>query len=108
MDSPPLFPIEVVDGLPLLAARDLAARKVLAIIDRAEGRDFTDLDALQQRYGQDNCINWAQQLDSGLATAAIADAFTKITRITDTELPTEDPNATRDCFANWISDLRAS
>ncbi len=108
VDSPPLFPIEVVDGLPLLAAEDLAARKILAIIDRAEGRDFTDLDALQQRYGQDNCINWAQQLDSGLTTAAIADAFTKITRLADAELPTEDPSATRACFSDWISNLRAS
>ena len=107
MDSPPLFPIEIVDGLPLLAGEDLAARKILAIIDRAEGRDFTDLDALQQQYGQGNCINWAQQLDSGLTTTAIADAFTKIRRLTDTELPTKDPGATRDCFSNWINDLRA-
>lgn len=105
VDSPPLFPIEVVDGLPLLAARDLAARKILAIIDRAEGRDFTDLDSLQQQYGQGNCINWAQQLDSGLTTAAIADAFTKISRLADSELPTSAPSATRACFSNWIGDL---
>ncbi|MBX3287512.1 MAG: hypothetical protein KF703_19345, partial [Actinobacteria bacterium] len=38
VDSPPLFPLEVVDGLPVLSGPDLAARKVLAILDRAEGR----------------------------------------------------------------------
>lgn len=56
VDSPPLFPIEFVNGLPLLAAQDLAARKIRAIIDRAKGRDFTDLDALQKQYGQTDCI----------------------------------------------------
>lgn len=36
VDSPPLLPIEVVEGLPVLSGQDLAARKVLAILDRAE------------------------------------------------------------------------
>lgn len=43
VDSPLLFPIEHLDGRPTLAPQDLAARKILAILDRAEGRDFTDL-----------------------------------------------------------------
>lgn len=105
VDSPPLFPIEIVDGLPLLAAQDLAARKILAIIDRAEGRDFTDLDALQKQYGQSSCIDWAQQLDPGLTTSVIADAFGKISRLDDTELPTPEPDTIRTSFANWIHDL---
>lgn len=43
VDSPLLFPIEHLDGRPTLAPQDLAARKILAILDRAEGHDFTDL-----------------------------------------------------------------
>lgn len=105
VDSPPLFPIEIVDGLPLLAAQDLAARKILAIIDRAEGRDFTDLDALQKQYGQHSCIGWAQQLDRALTTSVIADAFGKISRLDDAELPTPEPGTIRTSFANWIHDL---
>ncbi len=43
VDSPRLFPTTIIDGIPLLDPRDLAARKILAILDRSEGRDFTDL-----------------------------------------------------------------
>jgi len=43
VDSPPLFPLQQVDGIPTLRAEDIAARKILAILDRSEGRDFTDL-----------------------------------------------------------------
>jgi hypothetical protein len=35
--------IESLDGLPVLTPLDLAARKVLAVIYRLEGRDYTDL-----------------------------------------------------------------
>ncbi len=52
VDSPPIFPVEVVNGIPTLAPQDLAARKVLAVLDRAEGRDFTDLWTLAREHGQ--------------------------------------------------------
>jgi len=105
VDSPRLFPTETIDDLPVLAAEDLAARKILAIIDRAEGRDFTDLDALQHQYGRGNCIKWAQQLDAGLTTPAIAHAFGQIDRLDDNELPAPNPDAIRASFSNWILDL---
>ena len=84
IDSPRLFPIETIDDLPELAPQDLAARKILAIIDRAEGRDFTNL-ALQEQYGRDDCLSWAQQLDAGVTTKAIASAFGQLDRLDDSE-----------------------
>lgn len=105
VDSPPLFPVKVIDDLPVLATQDLAARKVLAIIDRAEGRDFTDLDALQHALGRDNCVRWAQQLDSGITTSAIAQGFTSINRLADSELPTSSPASTRKTFSDWTHEL---
>lgn len=105
VDSPPLFSIEFVDGLPLLAPQDLAARKILAIIDRAEGRDFTDLDALQRQFSQDDCIRWAQSLDAGLTVSVIAESFGKLSRLADAELPTSDPSSVRQSFANWARRL---
>ena len=105
VDSPPLFPIENVDGLPVLAPQDLAARKVLAIIDRAEGRDFTDLQALAGQFGREACIGWARQLDDGLSTAAIAGAFTNLERLADHELPCSGPDPIRNLFSTWRREL---
>ena len=110
VDSPPLFPIEVVDGLPVLSAQDLAARKVLAILDRAEGRDFTDLRAIADRYSQEACIRWAQELDAGVRASDVASAFTKLTRLGDDELPCspEVVPALRTWFEEWSAHLLAT
>lgn len=107
VDSPPLFPLEVVDGLPVLSGADLAARKVLAILDRAEGRDFTDLKALADRYSKSACIQWARDLDGGVRAADIASAFTKLDRLLAADLPcppAEVP-ALRTWFRRWSTEL---
>jgi hypothetical protein len=107
VDSPPLFPIETVNGLPVLSGQDLAARKVLAILDRAEGRDFTDLKALAEQFSKDDCIRWAQDLDAGVRPTEIATAFTKLERLGDAELPCspELAPAVRTWFAQWSAGL---
>jgi hypothetical protein len=109
VDSPPLFPLEVVDGLPVLSGPDLAARKVLAILDRAEGRDFTDLRALADRYSQAECIRWAQELDAGVRATEIANAFTKLTRLRAADLPcsSEAVVPLRTWFEEWSTHLLA-
>ncbi len=106
VDMPTLFPTEVVDGLPVLSSRDLVGRKVLATVDRAEGRDFTDLAALVARFDRESCIGWARQLDPGLTRTAIADAFGKLGRLVDSELPVASPDDVRDLFAEWGGELR--
>ncbi len=110
VDSPPLFPVQRVDGIPTLAAEDLAARKVLATLDRAEGRDFTDLWALSTRLGRSECIAWAQLLDSGVSDQDVADAFARLERIGNDELPSTDADraTVRAWFVDWIRQLRSS
>lgn len=105
IDSPPLFQLNIIDGLPVLAGQDLAARKVLTIIDRAEGRDFTDLHALARQYSESDCIDWAKELDNGVTNIAIANAFSQLTRLDDNELPTTQPGSVRDAFALWAKEL---
>lgn len=109
VDSPPLFPLEAVDGLPVLSGPDLAARKVLAILDRAEGRDFTDLRALADRYSQAECILWAQELDAGVRAIDVADAFTKLARLGDADVPCspEVVPTLRTWFEEWSIHLLA-
>ena len=87
---------------------DLAARKVLAILDRAEGRDYTDLCALVKRFGRKACVDWALQLDAGLTTTAIADAFGGLDRLADAELPSPEPDVVRGLFTAWGIKLRGT
>jgi len=103
VDSPPLFPIGHVDDVPTLAPEDLAARKVLAVLDRAEGRDFTDLWVLSRRFSTDECIAWARQLDNGVDHGEIANAFGRLNRLHDDELPCRlrDRPAVRRWFEDW-------
>jgi hypothetical protein len=107
VDSPPLFPVEIVDELPVLAGQDLAARKVLAILDRVEGRDFTDLRALADRYSQSEIMAWARALDDGVSASEVAHAFDRIGRLADDELPcpTKAVPALRAWFQRWAADL---
>lgn len=109
VDSPPTFPVQMVDGIPVLASQDLGARKVLAVLDRAEGRDFTDLWILAREHGRAEIIVWARQLDAGVTTGQIAAAFDHLDRLHDDELPCEGPDrsAVRAWFASWSERLRS-
>ena len=110
VDSPPLFPLELVHRLPVLAGQDLAARKVLAIIDRAAGRDFTDLHTLADRYSRADCIQWALELDGGVRPADIARSFDRLSRLHDGELPCppEAVPALRNWYQEWSAGLLGS
>lgn len=109
VDSPPLFAVESIEGIPILAPQDLAARKVLAVLDRGEGRDFTDLWALARRFTRSSCIAWATQLDAGVTDEQVAHAFAQLARLDDEELPCrpEDRAAVREWFRQWGADLAA-
>lgn len=110
VDSPPIFPVEVVDGIPTLAPQDLAARKVVAILDRAEGRDFTDLWTLAREYGKAETIAWARQLDDGVTASQIAAAFDQLARLRYDELPCDSPERpiVREWFTTWSEQLRST
>lgn len=107
VDSPPLFPIIEIEGLRVLAPQDLAARKVLATLDRAEGRDYSDLRALAERFSREDCIAWAVALDAGVRAATVAEAFGNLDRLRDHELPTDDPSGLREFYERWSDELRA-
>ena len=109
VDSPPIAPPEAVDGLPVLSTLDLGGRKVLAIIDRLEPRDYTDLYALALLLGRQTCIEVALSLDTGLRVSDFADAFERVTALLDHRFPegTEDSNLIKRYFTEWADELRA-
>ncbi len=110
VDSPPIFPVEVLDGIPTLAPQDLAARKVLAVLDRAEGRDFTDLWTLAREHGKAEVIAWTHKLDDGVTASQIAVALDQLARLRDDELPCDSPDRpiVREWFTTWSEQLRST
>lgn len=101
---------EFVNGIPTLAPQDLAARKVLAVLDRADGRDFTDLWTLAREHGQTETIAWVRQLDDGVTASQIAAAFDQLARLRAGELPCEslDRPIVREWFTTWSEHLRST
>jgi predicted nucleotidyltransferase component of viral defense system len=53
---------------------------LLALFDRAEARDFTDVYLLAERYGRDLLFAQAAALDAGLDRRLLAGQFAKIQR----------------------------
>jgi hypothetical protein len=65
LDAPPnLPPIASVAG-PTFDPEELAGRKVIALFDRAEARDFTDVYVLAGRYSKTLLLTRAAEVDRG-------------------------------------------
>jgi predicted nucleotidyltransferase component of viral defense system len=83
MDSPPIrSPVVTVAG-PTFAPDELAGRKVIALFDRAEARDFADVFDLLRRYGKDELLALAREVDGGFHHAVFADMLRSIERHDD-------------------------
>lgn len=91
---------------PTLAPHDLAGRKVVALFDRAEARDFADVRALADRYGTDRLLELAAAVDAGFDIAVFADMLDSLARFTDAEIPVDDPSALRSFASDWADALR--
>jgi Nucleotidyl transferase AbiEii toxin, Type IV TA system len=106
-DSPATEATGTTELGPTLSSRDLAARKTLALFGRAEGRDFTDVCALAQRYGRDRLLNWAAEDDPGFDRQIFARMLATIDRLGDEDLPagpTQTP-VVRSFAHDWAAEL---
>src|SRR6185312_1602058 len=66
LDAPPQLPPSQSIAGPTFGLEELAGRKLLALFDRAEARDFADVYILVQRYGTATLLSRAAQVDPGL------------------------------------------
>lgn len=71
---------------PTLAPKELGANKVLAIFDRAEARDFTDLHAMTRIYPLADLMALAESKDTGFDRRRFLDALASFRRFTSADL----------------------
>jgi hypothetical protein len=109
LDSPPGMPATASVVGPTFAPAELAARKLLALYDRAEARDFTDVFVLAVRFGKGALLSGAKALDAGLDGRFLAERLGTLARFDDSELPVarEQAAEVRSFFAEWQRELFA-
>jgi hypothetical protein len=92
---------------PTFDPRELAGRKLVALFNRAESRDFSDVFVLAQHFRKDQLLVFAEEVDPGFDRDVLRQMFSALNRFTDAELfaPDEDVTQLRTFFAEWADDL---
>ncbi|GGG28558.1 hypothetical protein GCM10007304_48030 [Rhodococcoides trifolii] len=65
LDSPPGMPATASIAGPTFAPDELAGRKLVALFDRAEARDFADVHTLTTHYDKNTLLSLAADVDTG-------------------------------------------
>lgn len=99
-------PVVSVVG-PTFDPEELAGRKLIALFDRAEARDFVDVYALAQHFGREVLLERAAEVDLGFDRTVLATMLRSLARFSDDELPVEpaDVDAVRSYFRDWADEL---
>ncbi len=108
LDSPPQLPPSITFVGPTFAPEELAARKVLALFDRAEARDFADVYQLAKSFDRDLLLDRVAVLDQGFTPALLAESINSLSRFQDHEIPATPAElpGLRDFFSTWLKQLR--
>jgi hypothetical protein len=107
LDSPPTTPPSASFAGPTFGLEELAGRKVVALFDRAEARDFADVFALAQRYPKDLLLRRATEVDADFDPGVLASMLGSLNRFPDEEIPVEAGRAheVRSFFEQWRAEL---
>lgn len=91
---------------PTYPPEELAARKVLALFDRAALRDFVDVANVVNRYGKDQLLQLAAEIDAGFDPDVFAEMAHTLDRFSDDEINQFADAATiRSFFQGWVDEL---
>jgi Nucleotidyl transferase AbiEii toxin, Type IV TA system len=95
-----------MDVGPVLDLDDLAGWKLVALLNRAEPRDYVDTAAALEHYTIGQLISFAKRLDPGLEDRDFADAGRRLDRMPDRvfavyKLGQQDIVRLRKRFAGW-------
>ena len=94
---------------PTFGLEELAGRKLLALFDRAEARDFADVFVLAQRYSIDLIVEHAANIDAGFDRKILATMLGSLTRFDDSDIPValDAVAELRRFFHDWQQQLLA-
>jgi predicted nucleotidyltransferase component of viral defense system len=107
VDATPILPATASPAGPTLSPDDLAGRKVIALFDRAEARDFTDVHSLAAHYPLDRLLELAAEVDRGFDLSIFADMLDSLRRFKDSQIPTSDAPRLRAFFSQWTQEIRS-
>jgi len=107
LDSPPGHAATASLIGPTFAPRELAARKVVALFDRAEARDFADVFELSAHFSKEDLLAEASEVDRGFDRHIFAQMLRSLARFNDADLPAPEAHiaSMRDFFATWADQL---
>lgn len=107
IDVAPRFPVAQTQVGPVFSPLELAGRKLLALFDRAEARDFVDVYVLSKKFGNQKVFDAATQIEVSLNKEVLARMMNALDRFSDDELPIDHSEAAalRKHFANWAKEL---
>jgi hypothetical protein len=92
---------------PTFNHEELAGRKLLALFDRAEARDFADVFVLAQHFSKDLLLVRASEIEISLNTDVLAQMMRSVVRYSDAELPIDESllKDLRFFFEKWANEL---
>ena len=101
------FPSQISVLGPTFNHEELAGRKMLALFDRAEARDFADVFALAKHFSKELLLLRASELEVSLETEVLAAMMRSLSRFSDDELPINQSSTDelRNFFAVWANEL---
>ena len=107
LDSPPGLPASVSVLGPTFDPTELAARKLLALFDRAMPRDFVDVFVVTRSRSPEGILDLARELDPGLDVAVLAVAMRRLAAYRDEDVPIDATHLAdlRRFFDSWASAL---
>lgn len=105
IDTPALGTLNVTDVGPTFAPSELAARKLVALFDRAAARDFADLATLAHQFDVDELLTLAANIDTGFDLQVFVTMLRSVDRFSDDDLAAtgSDPAVVRH-FATGLAD----
>ena len=99
-------PVVTIVG-PTFSSEELAGRKLLALYDRAEARDFVDVFVLCEVFGKDLILARAAEIEGSVDRSSLAQMMATISRFSDEDLPIAQDRVLqlREFFERWASEL---
>jgi len=99
-------PVVTIVG-PTFNSEELAGRKLLALYDRAEARDFVDVYVLGEVFGKDLILARAAEIEGSVDQSSLAQMMRAISRFSDQDLPISPDRVSslRKYFEEWAEEL---